>query len=86
MDLELQERQDQEAALLESRRESDILLAGQQEVDSSQIPPPEGRAVSDKLRTASRLVNVVDETGQSFQAEEKTKVRNKGKKTETTVT
>tara|TARA_R100000353_G_scaffold9360_6_gene10665 strand:- start:1464 stop:9512 length:8049 start_codon:yes stop_codon:yes gene_type:complete len=85
-DLEIQERQDQEAALLESRRESDILLAGQQDIDSSQIQPPEGRAVSDKLRTPSRVVNVVDETGQSFQAEEKTKVRNKGKNTETTVT
>ena len=71
--IDAQQRLDIEAAA-EARRQ-----AVGAPVDPSQIAIPTGKALTSKLRTPARIVNVTDASGQSFQAEEKTRVRNKGK-------
>ena len=68
-------------AAAEARRQ-----AAGAEVDPAQIAPPTGRALTTKLKTPARIVNVSDASGQTFQAEEKTRIRNKGKPTEQVTT
>mgnify|MGYP003114882548 CR=1 FL=1 len=77
-DLAIDERAEMDQAQnLEAAR-----LAGEQPVDPSQIAAPSGRAITSKIKTPARIVTV-SSGSQSFQAEEKTRVRNKGKPTET---
>ena len=77
-DLAIDERAEMDQAQnLEAAR-----LAGEQPVDPSQIAPPSGRAITSKIKTPARIVTV-SSGSESFQAEEKTRVRNKGKPTET---
>jgi hypothetical protein len=61
-------------------------VAGEAPVDPSQIAPPTGRALTSKLKTPSRIITLTAPNGESFQAEEKTRVRNKGKPTESVTT
>jgi len=68
-------------AAAEARRQ-----AAGAEVDPAQIAPPTGRALTTKLKTPARIVNISDASGQTFQAEEKTRIRNKGKPTEQVTT
>jgi hypothetical protein len=58
-------------------------VAGEGPVDPSQIAPPTGRALTSKLKTPSRVITLTAPSGESFQAEEKFRVRDKGKPTET---
>jgi len=77
-DLAIDERAEMDQAQnLEAAR-----LAGEQPVDPSQIAAPSGRAITSKIKTPARIVTV-SSGSESFQAEEKTRVRNKGKPTET---
>jgi len=57
--------------------------AGESPVDPSQIAPPTGRALTSKLKTPSRIITLTAPNGESFQAEEKFRVRDRGKPTET---
>jgi len=68
-------------AAAEARRQ-----AAGAEIDPAQIAPPTGRALTTKLKTPARIVNISDASGQTFQAEEKTRIRNKGKPTEQVTT
>ena len=79
-DIDAQSNLDVKAAA-EARRQ-----AAGAEVDPAQIAPPTGRALTTKLKTPARIVNISDASGQTFQAEEKTRIRNKGKPTEQVTT
>ena len=68
-------------AAAEARRQ-----AAGADVDPAQIAPPTGTALTTKLKTPARIVNISDASGQTFQAEEKTRIRNKGKPTEQVTT
>jgi len=85
-DLAIQERIDAEAALDRQAANEARRAAGEAPIDPSQIAPPTGRALTSKLKTPSRIVSVTAPNGESFQAEEKTRVRNKGKPTESVTT
>ena len=88
-DLEIQKTLDAEQRLqAEANRESNRVLAEQsKQIDPSQIDQPVGRKITPSIRTGSRYVSMVDtKDGTTFQAEERVRVRNKGKPNETTTT